>query len=1021
MPVLPRPTVFTDAHGRKTNIAYPDPDAIAKAINASPIAAPAARFPEKSVRDIFTAHARTLLNAVTRAYLKPDYPGHECIAMKSFLDIPAKALHRPEPRRKHAGRPPPPSNEAERLLQTHKKVTGAMLLNKIARAMEALRQPSTPKTLTSADISAVHKLHPLPRGECAVFEASMKPTLAELAQVPVVTRKQVQKFVSTFNRNSAAGPSGFTHEAIAAIATSPGGCVAITNFVNAFTHSTCPPDPFPMSSALALAPKIKNGVEVGKRPTATKDPLISLAGKTVLEAVTLRIKQSSAPGQYCHKEHGCLLAVLDTVLRLGSDPLSVATFLDRSNAFNQNSRKQMLLAVRDIIPSLYPVYHRWYGTVSKVFFRGQFVCWSVCGVGQGCVLALAGYATLDHCLRRAGLFARLPGNKPIPGDIRFADDQTVISLPENVKYDVGIVKASLATIDSELNDSKESSFVPSHIDTATSSASMFGVVIGNPIGVRRQVESHLSSFFRDMDLVRQYASYSPVCAYYLVTTSIWPSVMSFLRSNPVSAHDLDNLNNRMLDELRWYTQVPDLQWKVVMLPPTNGGLGVHPAINSAHSLRLSLLDRLPVPPPGMPSNHERLLRAYQRFDPCVDALPTDEVSPNEPLGTPPELDDRGQPIPLPRCFFGQFASFVNSSNTIMAHDLFLAAMQVHLGVSPPPVLHGPHTANAANLCVSFFANFGLHSPVVPDNFHPSSFVSIAKNYPSFIQRPFGHLVASCVAMISIHARLNPEFVRPVPAAPPPPGRVAPRRELSVASDPNPYNPRRLVRPLPVAPVVVGALPPVAPAAAAPPPVRDPAAPPAHPADAAAAASLPAAPLAVGPNAAPPAIPAVVAAARAPSPHDVAAPQLQPGSSSRPRVADLGLGREEPNPKRPCPSVVVPPALPESPTQVAARLRGQSHGRPRAADLGADVFDADHLAKRLKSLAAPSQVPQNEEEQEIHQPHSSSSARSAAAPAPAPARDPDPESDDDRTRPNSPDPLDDDLTRPNSPETQGTPP
>ena len=358
---------------------------------------------------------------------------------------------------------------------------------------------------------------------------------------------------------------------------------------------------------------------------------------------------------------------------------------------------------------------------------------------------------------------------------------------------------------------------------------------------------------------------------------------------------------------------------------------------------------------------------------------------------------------------------------VMAHDLFLAAMQVHLGVSPPPVLHGPHTANAANLCVSFFANFGLHSPVVPDNFHPSSFVSIVKNYPSFIQRPFGHLVASCVAMISIHARLNPEFVRPVPAAPPPPGRVAPRRELSVASDPNPYNPRRLVRPLPVAPVVVGALPPVAPAAAAPPPVRDPAAPPAPPADAAAAASLPAAPPAVGPNAAPPAIPAVVAAARAPSPHDVAAPQLQPGSSSRPRVADLGLGREEPNPKRPCPSAVVPPALHESPTQVAARRRGQSHGRPRAVDLDADVSDADHLAKRLKSLAAPSQVPQNEEEQEIHQPHSSSSARSAAAPAPAPARDPVLESDDDRTRPNSPDPPDDDLTRPNSPETQGTPP
>ena len=1012
MSVLPRSTVFTDAHGRKTSIAYPDPDAVAKAINASPTAAPAARFPERSVRDIYTANGRKLLTTVTRAYLKPHYLGEECIAMKSFLDIPAKALHRPEPLRKHAGHPPPPSNEAERLLQIHKRVTGAMHLNKIARAMETLRQPSTPKTLTSADISAVHKLHPLPRGECAVFEASMKPTLAELAQVPVVTRKQVQRFVSSFNRNSAAGPSGFTHESLAAIATSPGGCAAITNFVNAFTHSTCPPDPFPMSSALALAPKIKNGIEVGKRPTATREPLISLAGKTVLEAVTLQIKQSSAPGQYCHKEHGCLLAVLDTILKLGSDSESIATFLDRSNAFNQHSRKQMLMAVRDILPSLYPVYHRWYGTVSKVFFRGQFVCWSVCGVGQGCVLALAGYSTLDHCLRRAGLFARLPGNKPIPGDIRFADDQTVISRPGNVKYDVDIVKASLATIDSELNASKESSFVPSHIDTATSSASMFGIVIGNPIGVLRLVESHLSSFFRDMDLAREYASHSPVCAYYLVTTSIWPSVMSFLRSNPVSAHDLDNLNNRMLDELRWYTQVPDLQWQVVMLPPTNGGLGMHPAINSAHSLRLSLLDRLPVPPPGMLSNHERLRRAYQRFDPGAFALPTDEVSPNEPLGTPPELDDRGQPIPLPRCFFGQFASFVNSSNTIMAHDLFLAAMHVHLGVSPPPVLHGPHTANAANLCVSFFANFGLHSPVVPDNFHPSSFVSIAKNYPSFIQRPFAHVVASCVATILVHARLNPAFVRPVPAAPPPPGRVAPRRALNVAPDPNPYNPKRLVNPLPVAPAVVAVPPPAAPAAVAPPPARDPAAPPALPADAADAASLPAAPPAVGLSAAPPAIPAVVAAARVPSPHDVAASQLQPGQSSRPRVPDLELGREEPHPKRPCPSAVVPPALPESLAQVAARCRGQSHGRPRAVDLDPAGFDADHLAKRLRSLAPPSQVPQNEEEQETHQPHSSSSARSAAAPvpvpAPAPARDGDLEPDDDPTRPNSPD-------------TQGSPP
>jgi hypothetical protein len=271
----------------------------------------------------------------------------------------------------------------------------------------------------------------------------------------------------------------------------------------------------------------------------------------------------------------------------------------------------------------------------------------------------------------------------------------------------------------------------------------------------------------------------------------------------------------------------------------------------------------------------------------------------------------------------------------------------------------------------------------------------------------------------IHARLNPEFVRPVPAAPPPPGRVAPRREPSVAQDPNPYNPKRLVRPPPVVPVVVGALPPVAPAAAAPPPVRAPAAPPAHPADAAAAASLPAAPPAVGPNAAPPAIPAVVAAARAASPHDVAAQQLQPGSSSRPRVPDRGPGREEPNPKRPCPSAAVPPAPPESPTQVAARLRGQSHGRLRAADLDADVFDADHLAKRLKSLAAPSQVLQNEEEQEIHQPPSSSSTSSAAAPAsvpasvpvpvpvpaplPVPARDRDPESDDDLTPGPSPAP------------------
>ena len=795
VPAAPVPVVHTDAHGRKTDIAYPNPRTLLEQIKCQPLPAEPMRHPNRAIltplREEFGARAA----AVTQAYHRPLFPGQERLAFQHLLNTQRDTVHQhpplapPKPRRPFV--PPgghPPDHE---LQQQHKKAHFAMLQGNPNRALDSLMKPLSVPIYTIDDIKKIHSLHPY--ASILTLPASLIPTPRELALVPVVTTKTAASVLDKINRKSAAGHSKMTHEFVhAMLAGSP---KVFADLTNAILHSAAPPDPRLSAGVLALQPKFDSkGALNGTRPTVTKEPIVTLAVRAAITAERDAMRSVIKAGQYSMAQDGVKLAALDMMCKLGFDEETTASLLDKTNAFNAHSRVQMLHAVREFLPSLYAIFYRLYAIAIPIYFKGVLVCYASNGTSQGCLLAMFGHTMFDQVMKRNALLQRFPAlqGKRIPGSVSYADDETLIHLPENVKTDVDIIRSVLQAGDAALNDSKQSTFAPSHVNDANSSTSMFGMFLGNPLGVREMIKKFIDDWLKQVQAVRKFATAHPVDAWYIFATSMYASMNSFARSNHLSSHELDKVNETILTEVRFHLDTPDLPWKKIMVPLVNGGVGLMPIRNTVHALRLKLLDNLPPPPPGQPSLPKRLLSFYQRCDPNIIVLPVDEVSPNEPQGDPVELDDWRKPIPRSRGFFAEFSTFLTSTETLLPHDVFLAAAKIHLGLAPPPVLEGPHTAYARDLVLTFNASFSIRNTMVPLDFHPKSFTPFAKTLAPFLARALAHVVAHCVGIIALGARSDPAHVPPPRAAPPPPGPSAPQKPLPVAPDRNPYNPRRLV-------------------------------------------------------------------------------------------------------------------------------------------------------------------------------------------------------------------------------------
>ena len=860
---VPDAVVFIDAHGRKTNIANRNPRTLLALLKEQPLPAEPMRHPNSAILGPLREEFGVRVSAVTQGYLRSQFPGEETLAFRRLLDTQRETVHQhaqsPQPKARHPFVPPgghPPDHE---LNQQHKRAHRAMLQGNPGRALDALMKPPSASSLTVDDIKKIHSLHPY--ASILTLPPSLVPTAKELALVPLVSVKSVTSVFNSINRKSAAGHSGMTHEFLRAMFT--GKFKAFADLANAILHSAVPPDPSLSAGVLALQPKFDHkGAPNGVRPTVTKEPLVTLAVRAALLTERDKMRAAIKPGQYSMASDGTKLAALEMLLKLGTDPKLHTTMLDKSNAFNAHSRIQMLLAVREFLPSLYPIFYRLYAIPIPIYFKGVLVCYASNGTSQGCLLAMFGHTMFDQVMKRNALLQRFPAlqGQPAPQGVRYADDEMLAHLPKMVDIDVGIIRKVLQENDADLNDDKTGTFAPSHVNDSTSSTSMFGMFVGNSIGVRDLTTKFIEDWNKQVRAVRIFATPYPVDAWYIFATSLYQSMDSFARTNHLSSHELDKVNETILTEVRLHLDVLDLPWKKIMAPLMNGGVGLMPIRNSAHAVRLKLLSKLPSPPPGQPSLPTRLLSFYRRCDPNVTVLPVDEVSPNEPQGDPVELDDWRKPVPLPRGPFGAFSSFLTSTETMLPHAVFLAAVKIHLGLAPLPVLEGPHTANARDLVLTFYASFSIRNTPVPLDFRPKSFTPIAKNLAPFLARALAPVVAHCVGIIALGSHMDPAFVPPPRAVSPLPGPIAPQKPLPVAPDGNPYNPKRLVvageqqAEAPAAPVVVdvpAAAEPLAdPVAVAPPAVvPDPAVavvpdPPAveQPPAAAAAADAPAAPL-----------------------------------------------------------------------------------------------------------------------------------------------------------------------------------
>ena len=334
--------------------------------------------------------------------------------------------------------------------------------------------------------AALRELHP--------HEAP--PTVpATTSAAPAVTADVLTEVLRALPKGSAAGPSGWTYEHIAAAVY--GSCDALNaaiRLVNAIVRGTLPHLPDLLDSTLIA--QEKPGSNSGVRPIAIGETWVRLAGLCAM-AASPGIGPGLAPLQLGVGVRGGSQC-MGHAIRAGiaADPGCVTVQLDWRNAFNTVSREAMLKAVAQRAPGLLPFAAWTYKQPGRLWMAGappeDNMLLSERGVRQGDPCG-----PLFFALTLQGPLEQVNARNPDAAVLAFADDCNLQGPPAAMPRSVRMLEQLCGHIGLSARLDKSGAY-SEDIAAAATVAAELGVahkkegimVAGTPTGSAGFVASH---------------------------------------------------------------------------------------------------------------------------------------------------------------------------------------------------------------------------------------------------------------------------------------------------------------------------------------------------------------------------------------------------------------------------------------------------------------------------------------------------------------------------------------------------
>lgn len=439
------------------------------------------------------------------------------------------------------------------------------------RLLTSQESPATPSAETLASLRDKHptssgKLDELPSPSC---DNSL-----------VTDEAEVRRAILSFPAGSAGGPDGLRPQHIRDLVlcreSGPQLLSALTGFVNMIFSGKCPPEVASVFfGGRLLALNKKSG---GIRPIVVGFTLRRLASKCANSVGIGRLKSYFQPHQLgVGSSGGCEAAIHAARRYLESlPPDHIVVKLDFANAFNTLHRYDMLQAIHDRLPDLYPYCFSAYSQ-SAFLYYGNDIILSQEGTQQGDPL---GPLLFSNTIQP--LLHRLSSNL----QLGYLDDLTLGGPIDSVCRDVAEIREAGAEMGLVLNpvkcelishrdDAVSDQFVQSFSKVDIGDATLLGAPLFPGPVLDKTWSDRCDDLARAVDRLATLGSQDALIL--LRSSFSAPKVLHLLRCSPSVSHpSLDRFDSLLRSAIERITNsdLSDTQWLQASLPVRDGGLGV---------------------------------------------------------------------------------------------------------------------------------------------------------------------------------------------------------------------------------------------------------------------------------------------------------------------------------------------------------------------------------------------------------------------------------------------------------------